>query len=60
MRCVMIKSTPKFRQNNYGFDGIVIVVEHPSGDESTELWTFADLAIAIDKFKTSHGYIKNP
>jgi len=56
----MIKSIPKFRQNNYGFDGIVIVVEHPSGDESTELWTFADLAIAIDKFKNSHGYIKNP
>ncbi len=52
-----MQSKPKFRKNEYGFDGIVIVVEHSDGSESTELWTFADLAIAIDKFKTQNGYI---
>lgn len=48
-----MESKPKFRKNSYGFPGIVIVVEHPDGSESTELWTFADLAIAIDKYKHS-------
>lgn len=52
-----MKSKPKFKKNECGFDGIEIIVEKEDGTESKEIWTFADLAIAINTFKTQNGYI---